>query len=238
VDIYLIRHGEMELEENAETDIDLINGYATGTMEGPLSPKGLVQARCVAQELARIRVQVVYSSMFIRARQTAEETSKLVGVPVTLLKEFGELNVGRLAPDSEPKQAFIFMGLQRLHGILPHLVGPLLTKRILGYFLIVFYFMNWYTGRTIAGENPKDALARIRRVLGELTERHGAQDKVAVFTHGYFIHLLVNHVLDPLGAPLRMLKSPYIKNGSITHLALSPTGKWTVKAYSQTSHLR
>ena len=183
-------------------------------------------------------MQSIYSSAFIRAKQTAEETSKILGEPIEIFRDFGELNVGRLVPESEPRQALVFKAFGTFHKILPPLIGSTLTKRLLGYFFIVFYFGNWYAGKTVAGEPPEEAIKRIENVFKALTERHGSSDKVAVFTHGYFIHLLVNHVLDPKRAPLRMLKTPYIRNGSITHITRTRKGGWKVRAYAQTAQLQ
>lgn len=238
MDIFLIRHGEMEFEKDAEMDLELVNAYAMGTKEGPLTPKGVNQARLAAGFLAPEKVHALYSSEFIRAKQTAEETSKITGIPVTVLKDIGELNVGRLIPDRNPVQAGVLRGIWNLHRALPYVLGKTMTKRVLGYFFILYYFRNWYAGKTVEGESVDEAIKRIQNVFEEMTERHGPREKVAVFTHGYFIHLLVNHILDPRGAPLRMVGTPYIQNGSVTHLSRTGGGRWKVKAYAATRHFR
>ena len=48
MDVYLIRHGEMVYERAEGIDVDLINAYANGAKEGPLTDKGHGQARDVA----------------------------------------------------------------------------------------------------------------------------------------------------------------------------------------------
>ena len=237
VDIFLIRHGEMEYEPDSAIDLDLINAYATGSKEGPLSQRGIGQAQRVAEYLMQNGVRTLYSSAFLRARQTAEETSTAIGRPFEIIKDLGELNVGSLAPDRNPLQARILRGFRRLHGVLPYLVGDPGTKGLLGYLFVIFYFRSWTSGKTVGGESRQDALRRIHNVFKELTGPLGPSDKVALFTHGYFIHLLVNIVLDPKGARLRLLKTPYIKNGSITHLNRSPNGRWMVRAYAHAIHL-
>lgn len=236
MDIFLVRHGEMKFEKDAEMDLDLVNAYAMGTKEGPLTPKGVNQARLVAEHLADRKMNALYSSEFIRAKQTAEETSKITGIPVTLLKDIGELNVGRLDPDRNPVQAGVLKGMWNLHRALPYLLGKTITKGILGYFFILYYFRSWYTGKTVEGESVEQALNRIRGVFKEMTSRHQPSEKVAVFTHGYFIHLLVNLILDPGGAPLRLIRTPYIQNGSITHLCHTNSSRWKVKVYANTRH--
>jgi len=239
VDIFLVRHGEMRYEENTELDLDLINSYATGERQGPLSDRGVRQARRVAHYLATKGVTALYSSTFLRARQTAEETSKLLGIPVETLEDLGELNVGRLVPEKSLRHALTFRGFVGLHALMPHLIGERSSKRLLGYLFIIFYFNTWYRGRTEGAESRRHALERIEGVFERLTAGLEPTARAAVFTHGYFIHLLVNHILDPRGAFLRMVKTPYIRNGSITHISRSEhTRRWKVEAYAQTIHLR
>jgi len=232
MDVFLIRHGEMEFEKDSERDIALVNAYATGTKEGPLTPKGVEQARLVAGWFEERKVDALYSSAFIRTRQTAEETSRAKKMPVTVIKDFGELNVGRLDPDNNRIQSVVLKSVWELYQVLPRLLGEKLTGRLLGYFFIVYFFRSWHTGKTLEGESVDGALKRIEQVFKELEARHGSPDSVVVFTHGYFIHLLVNHILDPWGTPLRLMKNPYIQNGSITHLNRSGTGSWQVRSYA------
>ncbi len=229
----------MNYEENTEITLDLINSYATGAKQGPLSSRGIRQAQCVAAFLKSQGVTALYSSLFLRARQTAEEASRVLLVPVAFLEELGELNVGNLIPDKDLRQALTFKGFVALHRFMPMLIGERPSKRLLGYLFIVYYFNTWYNGRTSHAESPEQAIRRIQGVFNKLTADLDESAKAAVFTHGYFIHLLVNHILDPRGAFFRILKTPYIRNGSITHIVRTgPSGPWRVKAYAQTSHLR
>jgi broad specificity phosphatase PhoE len=228
----------MHFEKTDKLDLDLVNAYVTGSKQGPLSEKGVNQAKRVARYLAKRGIRTLYSSAFIRARQTAEETSRALGTQVVVIEDLGELNVGCLSPELYPDQASILKCMWNLQKVLPFLMGKRRSRGLVSYLFIVYYFQNWYKGRTVAGEPRLDALTRIRNSLHTLVERHGSTEKVAVFTHGYFIHLLVNHVIDPKGAPLRVLKNPYIKNGSITHITGLGDGAWKVEAYAHTAHLR
>ncbi len=237
MEIFLIRHGEMEYEETSGMDLDLVNDYATGTREGPLTPEGVHQARLVAKYLADRRPHALYSSAFIRTRQTAAESSETLGLPVTVFKDLGEINVGRLDPKLDHGQKKTLLAMTSLHRFLPYILGNKATKSALGYWFIVYYFRKWYTGKTVGGEPVEHALTRVRSSLANLTGRHDPSEQAAVFTHGFFIHLLVNHVIDPRGAPVRTLKNPTIRNGSITSLTRSLDGSWKVNTYAATTHL-
>ncbi|MEW6441953.1 MAG: histidine phosphatase family protein [bacterium] len=238
MEIFLIRHGEMQYASVDRLDLDRVNAYASGARQGPLSAKGVEQAGKVARYLSRLRIGSLYSSDFIRARQTAEEASRALGKPVEVLSQFRELNVGRLTPELHRGQAWMLQALQRIERILPLGLGPSRSRGLVGYLLIVMYFRCWYGGMTVGGEPLPDAVARVRAALRMLSDRHsGRGERVAVFTHGYFIHLTVNHVVDAWRAPLRLIHTPYIRNGSVTHLRGSGNGRWKVEAYARTDHL-
>ena len=104
MEIFLVRHGEMEYEEGSGMDLELANDYATGTREGPLTQEGRHQAGLVADYLSTKGIQALYSSAFIRTGQTAAATSEALGLPVTVLKDLGEINVGRLDPELDHGQ--------------------------------------------------------------------------------------------------------------------------------------
>ena len=102
LDIYLIRHGEMVYERAEGIDIDLINAYANGAKEGPLTDKGRRQAKEAAAWLKGRNIHSLYSSAFIRTRQTAEEASRILDISVDIIPDFGEVRVGCLDPDQYP----------------------------------------------------------------------------------------------------------------------------------------
>jgi broad specificity phosphatase PhoE len=238
VEILLVRHGEMEFEEATIGSLDLVNAYATGEKQGPLSPRGVGQAGQVSQLLASLKPQALYSSTFIRARETAEATARVLGLPVQVIPDLGEVNVGRLSPKDDRLQAAFLKTLAGLRRALPPVLGEHVSANLLEYLFIVFCYTNWHLGRTAAGESFAGALQRIRAAFEEVAGRHADSERVAVFTHGYFIHLLVNRIVDRPGATLRLLRRPYIRHGSITRLVRGPEGGWRVKGYMETSHLR
>ncbi len=237
MDVYLIRHGEMVYERAEGIDVDLINAYANGTRQGPLTEKGRGQAGDAAVRLSGLNLQALYSSAFIRAQQTAEEASRLLDLPVEVIPDCGEIRVGHLAPDQYPDQGRFLALLGALMRISKAVPGDGRGSGVVGYLLVLYLFNRWYRGRTLGGESFDDAKIRISGAFQHIVEKHRPHDRVALFTHGYFIHLLVNVIIDPKGAAFRFIKKPYIKNGSITHLAGAINGPWTVESFSDAAHL-
>lgn len=240
MELLLIRHGEMLYEKSEGLDLELVHGYANGTTQGPLTERGRGEARCVAERLVNEPIHALYSSEFIRAKETADATAQALSKPVGIIADLGEVRVGRFDLDRYPGQRRFLQGLRQALRILPRAVGEKRAKGIVGYALIIYYFSSWFRGQTEGGESRADALERIRGALQVLAKKHGPNERVAVFTHGYFIHLLTNHVVDPKGAARRVLRAPYIKNGSITTLSCDASGAdpiWTVKDYAAAEHL-
>jgi broad specificity phosphatase PhoE len=82
---YFIRHGESE--GNARR-------VFTGQSDSPLTERGRRQAEAVARELASVRFDKVVSSDLSRARDTAEAIAREQGVPVEIVADLREIDVG------------------------------------------------------------------------------------------------------------------------------------------------
>lgn len=84
----MIRHGEStgNVEKIISHDKDAF----------PLTEKGVKQAQIVGEELKGIEIEKIYSSPILRARQTAEIISKVVGCKVVVEEKIGERYFGRL----------------------------------------------------------------------------------------------------------------------------------------------
>lgn len=85
--MYFIRHGESTF--NAE-------GRIQGQLESDLSEQGRRQSEALARVLATRPIQAIFSSPQRRARETAEATAALLGLPVQLLPELREIHAGIL----------------------------------------------------------------------------------------------------------------------------------------------
>jgi broad specificity phosphatase PhoE len=82
---YLVRHGESE--GNAAR-------VFTGQLDSPLTARGRRQAEAVAEELAKVNFDRIVSSDLSRTRDTAEVIAKRQGIPVEIIPELREINVG------------------------------------------------------------------------------------------------------------------------------------------------
>jgi broad specificity phosphatase PhoE len=85
---YLVRHGA--------TDANLANPpiLQGRSIDGPLSATGVDQATAVARCLASFRISAVYSSPLRRARETAEQIAGKHGLPIQLVEDLTEVDVG------------------------------------------------------------------------------------------------------------------------------------------------
>ena len=82
---YFVRHGESE--GNAAR-------IFTGQTDSPLTERGREQAATVAEELAKVKFDRIVSSDLRRARDTALVIAKPHGIPVEIVGELREIDVG------------------------------------------------------------------------------------------------------------------------------------------------
>lgn len=80
--VYLIRHAE-SLRNHEGLD---------RTSKTPLSEVGDRQAEMVAKRVAKLGIDVIYSSTYTRAKQTAEVISKVIGKPIEFWDHLIEAN--------------------------------------------------------------------------------------------------------------------------------------------------
>ena len=83
--IYVVRHGETEW--NALNKV-------LGRTDMPLNEKGLMQAEEAAKQLKGLKPDVFLCSPMIRARQTADAISKVIGMEYTVDDRLIEQNFG------------------------------------------------------------------------------------------------------------------------------------------------
>ena len=82
---YFVRHGESE--GNAAR-------VFTGQTDSPLTARGRRQAATVAEELAKVKFDRIVSSDLSRTRDTAQVIAKPHGLPVEIVPELREIDVG------------------------------------------------------------------------------------------------------------------------------------------------
>jgi broad specificity phosphatase PhoE len=102
--LYWVRHGESE--------VNLTKEFSCRLVDPPLTPKGVLQAQQTAAYLAGIEIAVIYCSPLKRTVETARMIGDRVGLPVTPLEFFREIDCGDLEQrPPTPENWAIFLGI-------------------------------------------------------------------------------------------------------------------------------
>ena len=91
--LLFVRHGESEA--------NVLNEFSNGLGKHPLTEKGRQQASELAQRLNGTPIAACYSSPILRARQTAEILSDVLGISCQLTDALREFDVGVLEGKSD-----------------------------------------------------------------------------------------------------------------------------------------
>lgn len=150
--VFWIRHGE--------NPANLTKEFSHKYVDYPLTPKGIAQARQTAAYFEKKQVEFLYSSPLKRARETADIIGQALRLPVTIIEEFRELNVGALE------------------------LQPVSTENWRLYMSITH---DWSRGKFEAafpeGENYHQLLARTKRGLNAVLQ--GKRDaRIIIVGHG------------------------------------------------------
>lgn len=159
--IYLIRHGETTGD---------VEGRYGGTYDDYLSEKGIKQVKELAEELKDKGIEIIYSSPYHRAKDTAEILSKVLKCPIKIKKDIREKNVygfmsGKLKSEMEQKY-------------------PDQVKIAKNYRLTVR-----------GGEKYSDFKKRLLRAFDEIADSD--YKTIAIITHGGPIRCFYREVLSP-----------------------------------------
>ena len=159
--IYLVRHGE--------TTGNLNDFYQTS--ETPLTKTGIEQAKSVAKRFKNVKIDVIYSSTHLRAKNTAELISKQVKAKVELWESLMEIR--------RPKE------VRGKSGSDPE------AEKIMQQVVSKFSDKTWkYSDE----ENFYDLKERADLVIAHLLSKHKG-DTIVCVSHGTFIKFLVTSVL-------------------------------------------
>lgn len=82
--IYLIRHGQTTGD---------VNGLYGGTFDDYLSQKGINQVKKLAPKLKGRAIEIIYSSPYLRAKETADILAKTLKIPIEIKDDLRERNV-------------------------------------------------------------------------------------------------------------------------------------------------
>jgi len=136
-----------------------------GTIDVPLNDDGKIAAVKLGQELSRIHMDALYSSLLLRSMQTAEIIGQQCGLKVNKRKELNELDQGLW-------QGLFLEDIKKRHkkqyGIWKS--SPLATK-------------------PPQGEGVKDAIDRIAGIVKKITDKHRDQT-VGIVSHEVVIALI------------------------------------------------
>lgn len=153
--LYVVRHGENPANINREFSYKLID-YS-------LTLKGARQAEETATFFAAHGIDAIYSSPLKRAYETAEAIARPLGLPITIVEEFRENNVGDLESQPVTEENWA------------------LHDRIIA---------DWYVGRHDVsfpgGESFIGLVDRIKAGLTQVLEEAGdaAPKRIVIVAHG------------------------------------------------------
>lgn len=184
---YLIRHGHNEYVEK---------GKLAGRLPGVhLSEHGRAQAAKLAELLAEVKFQAVYSSPLERAMETAQPIAKAAGLEVMP-------NDGLMETDCGTWQG-----------------KSLKTLRRRKLWPTIQHFPS--LARFPEGESFSEAQARIAAEIDRLQRKHKQKNAtIACVFHSDPIKLAIAHYL---GLPLDLFQRLVIEPASMSLLAVSPT---------------
>ena len=204
--IYLVRHAQSRTNE-------------TGILEGedtPLSELGVRQAEALAQRFSQAPVELIVSSPYIRASDTANHIGIATKAPIETFEDAKERKLpetvlGKHRDDPTVKQAMSNFQHDWMHD----------SKRD-------------------QGESFESILTRARRVATFLEQRE--ESCIVVVSHGFFIefftayHVLGEYLTPDLFANT-ILKNVKSSNTAITYFRLTDESKWTLYAWNDSAHL-
>jgi probable phosphoglycerate mutase len=225
--LWVVRHGESSgnvARDAAESQgLERID-IAERDMDVPLSETGFAQAEALGRwwgrQPADEQPTVVWTSPYVRARQTAQQVLETAGldVPVVVDERLREREFG------------VLDGLTR-KGITAQFPDESQRRTRLGKFY----------HRPPGGESWSDVLLRLRAALDDL-RRDAAGERVVLVAHQVVV-LLVRYVLETLTEQeiLEVDRSAEVANCSLTTYCHEPTpdgtGRMRLESYNVVTHL-
>ena len=197
--VIIVRHGQ------TQWNIKLIR---QGHLDGPLTDKGVAQAKALAERLAQEKFVALYSSDLGRALQTAQTIAAVTGHSISTDARLRERNLGIFQGLNGDEIKERFPEEYRLHRTLnPEYVIP-------------------------SGESVRQQVERNIACLSEIAERHFG-DTAVVVTHGGVLSGLFRHTFSiPFTAPRRF----EFMNASLNVFNYEG-GDWFLQTWGDVSHL-
>jgi broad specificity phosphatase PhoE len=169
--IFLLRHGE---------SVDDIEDCYGGIADFPLSDAGRKTAEDLADKLADSGIQILYSSPYKRAHETATIVGKALGCEVKTIHDLRERNsYGVLSGVNKTKAKEIFA----------HIVNQLKKKP-----------GDYYSDELVPGAEPRDEFdKRVRNAFEQVVRDATGYDTIGIVTHGNVTRSTYQNILGVEG---------------------------------------
>lgn len=221
-ELILVRHGESTANvarEEAEASGAEVIKVEGRDADVRLSDRGVEQARQLGRYL-RLGTEAlptaVWTSPYVRARQTAQEimAAAELSVPLTVDERLRDKELGILDTLTS-------------HGVRVQYPMEAQRRRWLGK----FYY------RAPGGESWADLALRLRSLLMDL-ERAGDGGRIMLVTHDAVITVL-RYICESMDEEqvLALARSEPVVNAGVTRLARVADGSWTVRGANEQDHL-
>ncbi len=206
--VYFVRHGQSEGNKNNIHHLP----------ETPLSEKGVNQAKAIAKRLENIHFDLIYASPMTRAAKTAEIINEMLNIPIEHWEGLAECGSpseirGKKVDDPEVVK-----------------IKSLISQN--------YHKKNWkYSDE----ETFNELNERVEGVLDHLVKHHEGQTVLCV-SHSAFIEstvakMLLGEDLTP-ETLLKIKKHMYLENTGVTICEYTDKYGWTLKTWSDTTHLK
>jgi broad specificity phosphatase PhoE len=197
VSLFLIRHGRQ--------DTELCN------VDVGLSSEGIRQAEFLRDRLKNYEIDALYSSNFVRARQTAEIINQALLLPIGIREGIREISFGKLEGKSDEYNNDHYSEFKKeQQKLLEDLPFP-------------------------SGENGTSVYERAMPVIEELVQ--SGNRNIAIVTHGGTIRALLAALFGKNQAK-RSLFAVSIENTSITQLVYKPElDRFYLERFNDYAHL-
>lgn len=198
--IIFIRHGE--------TDWNVTLQYQ-GQGNVPLNRRGQQQARLTGERLKAYKACALYSSDIVRARNTAEIISPIVGLEPIMMPELREIDVGQW------------------EGLTPEELYRRFPEHMREY--------DRDPARTVrrGGESYAQLQERALKAMQSMYDAHMGEETVLAVTHGGTIRAILCHVI---GLDLNNFGRMWLDNGSLSEIRHGMHG-WRLVRLNDTAHL-
>lgn len=207
MNIYFIRHGQSEGNKKQVHQGENVS----------LSEKGIGQAKAVAQRLKNHDINAIYSSPYLRAKQTAETISKELDLPIEYWEELKELRRPSELEGleySDPKASEIKEIIKKNQTI-----------------------PDW---KYSDDESFNDLVTRAKAVEKHISEHHEGQNVLCVSHIQIMVMIVMQIIMQEKLTPEVFWQFYYHcrqKNTGITHVSYNDTFGWNLVTWNDTTHL-